>query len=292
MVVSGVMVAVMSVPYGDQTYRERPPLPAVADHVSSVWLHRVSADSTPYEHRTVPNGSVEITHTIGADHVHVVGPQQRPLAEHLAPGTSVVGVRLRPGAAPAILGMPATELLDQQLVLDHGWDRSWGGLAERLADASAPRAAAAELQGVIGARLATGASTDPLVAETVRRLQPWRSHGVDAAVSDLYISSRQLRRRFVAALGYGPKTLHRILRFQGLLALGLAPGSDRLPLGRLAAMAGYADQAHLTRECLRLTGMTPTVFLEETRRSCIGRHDHAVSFANLRDALLRVPSHP
>ena len=67
------------------------------------------------------------------------------------------------------------------------------------------------------------------------------------------LSERQLRRRFVDAVGYGPKTLARVLRFQRFLALA-AHGRD---LGASALDAGYADQAHLTRECRRLSGRTP-----------------------------------
>jgi AraC-like DNA-binding protein len=69
----------------------------------------------------------------------------------------------------------------------------------------------------------------------------------------LGLSERQLRRRFVDAVGYGPKTLARILRFQRFLALA-GSGED---LARLALAAGYADQAHLTRETRRLAGRTP-----------------------------------
>jgi transcriptional regulator GlxA family with amidase domain len=73
------------------------------------------------------------------------------------------------------------------------------------------------------------------------------------------LSERQLRRRFDAAVGYGPKTLAGVLRLQRFLALTSAePSPD---LARLALDAGYADQPHLTRECRRLTGLTPVVLV-------------------------------
>jgi AraC-like DNA-binding protein len=88
-----------------------------------------------------------------------------------------------------------------------------------------------------------------------------------AAVGDaLGISERQLRRRFADAVGYGPKTLARVLRFQRFLALaardepagsGLAARGGTGDLAGLAFAAGYADQAHLTRECRQLSGHTP-----------------------------------
>lgn len=72
------------------------------------------------------------------------------------------------------------------------------------------------------------------------------------------LSERQLRRRFTEAVGYGPKALHSILRFQHALDLGRRgdPG-----LAAIAYQAGYADQAHFTREVRRLAGMTPTELL-------------------------------
>jgi len=43
---------------------------------------------------------------------------------------------------------------------------------------------------------------------------------------------------------------------------GGAPGDD---LASAAARLGYADQAHLTRECVRLAGLTPTALLAARR---------------------------
>jgi AraC-like DNA-binding protein len=111
---------------------------------------------------------------------------------------------------------------------------------------------------------------------------PWRTDDVTSLTASLYISETQLRRRCRTAVGLAPKALHRMLRFQGFLALvqqaiaqGRAP-TDGLAL--LALRAGYADQSHLTRECVRLTGVSPRVFLAETQRACACGHDHSASF--------------
>jgi transcriptional regulator GlxA family with amidase domain len=68
------------------------------------------------------------------------------------------------------------------------------------------------------------------------------------------VSERHLRRRATEALGYGPKTFARIVRFQR--ALALLRRADR-SLSTVAAEAGYADQAHLTRDVTELAGETP-----------------------------------
>lgn len=78
---------------------------------------------------------------------------------------------------------------------------------------------------------------------------------------DLGISERQLRRRFHAAVGYGPKILARVLRFQRLLVLASRRGAARGELARLALDAGYADQAHMTAEVTRLAGDPPARLL-------------------------------
>ncbi|WP_307793444.1 helix-turn-helix domain-containing protein [Amycolatopsis sp. MtRt-6] len=70
------------------------------------------------------------------------------------------------------------------------------------------------------------------------------------------VSERRLRRRFVQAVGYGPATYLRVSRFQR--AVALAPRAPNL--AALAAAAGYADQAHLSRDCRALTGLTPRAY--------------------------------
>jgi AraC-like DNA-binding protein len=270
---------------GGQSYIERPPAPALAGLVSSTWIQQVAADAEPYAQRHIPNGSVELLCPVGGV-PRLVGPLTRPLVERMAPGTTVVGLRFHPGAAPAVLGLPASELVDVTLRIDELWGRPAVALGEHVDAAASPEAALAGLQRQIAGRLADPAGPDPLVSEAVRQLMPWRTDDVGSVRSSLYISERQLRRRFQGAVGLAPKALHRMLRFQGFLALaqqaiaqGKAPTEDGLAL--LAADAGYADQPHLNRECLRLTGMSPRAFLGETEHTCACGHDHAASFTPL-----------
>ena len=75
------------------------------------------------------------------------------------------------------------------------------------------------------------------------------------------MSERHLRRRFESSVGYGPKTLARVLRLQRFLALARADPDEGL--AGLAAAAGYADQAHLSRDCAALTDRTPGALLAE-----------------------------
>ena len=137
------------------------------------------------------------------------------------------------------------------------------------------------------ARSSEAKDLDALVAEVVRLLYPRTTRGVSGLSSVLWISERQLRRRVIAGLGYGPKALHRTLRFQRFLALAHVRSGNGYNLADLAAEAGFADQAHLTRESARLSGFTPRALLESIEEQCGPTHDHSVSFAPLlhgRDA--------
>lgn len=272
--------------FESQSYCERPPRPELRCLVSCVWTLQASGDGRGYEHRTVPNGCAEITYIPDTGQVQVVGPRRESTLERLAPGRTVVGVRLHPGVAPRILGATGAELVDLTVDADVLWGRSAAKLTERLLEAPRAKDAAGLLEQEILARRSAARDPDLLVAEALRRMQPWQPAHVADTASELFISPRQLRRRFLSTFGFGPKTMQRILRFQGFLALANASHAADLTIGSLAAAAGYADQAHMSHECSRLTGLTPTGFLTELRRSCGPNHDHAASFAPLRQALL------
>ena len=197
----------------------------------------------------------------------------------------MVGVRLHPGAAPAVVGLPASELVDLAPGADAVWGRAGVALGDRLEAAGSPEEALAGLQRHVLDRIAAAPAPDPLVREAVARLR-WRREDVGSLAPSLYISERQLRRRCGTAVGLAPKALHRVVRFQGFLALAQqAMAQGRPPtdpgLAALAAEAGYADQPHLTRECLRLTGASPRTFLGNAEHACACGHDHTASFAPL-----------
>ena len=82
-------------------------------------------------------------------------------------------------------------------------------------------------------------------AAVVRLLDP--SLRIEQLAGELGISERQLRRRFRAAVGYGPKTLQRVLRLRRVLARAAASDADT-DLAAAAFERGYADQPHLGRE--------------------------------------------
>jgi AraC-like DNA-binding protein len=263
-----------------QTYVERLPLPALAARVRTVWVQRIGP--SPYLQRNLPTGGVELHCPIGGV-PRLVGPLTGAAAEVLPPGAAIVGARFWPGAAAPLLGPPAVDLLDLTVPMDALWPSAAARLGELLAevagpDAARPDAALEVLQRYLVHRLRRSAVPDPLVAEAVRWLMPWQPVQIGPLTRHLAISASQLRRRFLRSVGVGPKSLQRTLRFQGYLALVQAGSTPGGRLADLAAEAGYADHAHLSRECVRLTGRTPRELLGDVPDRCGCEHDHSASY--------------
>ena len=83
------------------------------------------------------------------------------------------------------------------------------------------------------------------------------SAGVWGLAGSIGLSERQLHRRCLNAFGYGPKMLDRVLRMN----VALDHARTGIALADVAALTGYADQAHLTRDVKALTGVPPRTLL-------------------------------
>jgi hypothetical protein len=134
-----------------QSYVERAPARALAELVRTVWIQRIDAE--PYVQRNLPTGGVELHCPIGST-PRLVGPLTAASSEVLPPGTTMIGVRFRPGVAAPVLGPPACQLVDLTLGLDELWGRAAVTLGERLSGAPSLDAALSTLQDFLVARRA------------------------------------------------------------------------------------------------------------------------------------------
>jgi len=235
-------------------YRELPALGRSAPHVACVWVR--DPEPAPRVHRVVPDACADVVWVQGA-RLSIAGPATGPVLSEVPAGAAAMGVRFRVGAAGSALGVAASELLDATVDLEDVWGLAGLHLAEQLDDAKTPGDAVAILAAAVAKRLPPPSALDGVVRAAALRAAAPREP-VEALGAGLGVGERQLRRRFADAVGYGPKTLQRVLRFQRFLALAEAGEDD---LAALAFAAGYADQAHLTRECRRLAGLPPAALL-------------------------------
>jgi AraC-like DNA-binding protein len=235
------------------TYREFAPSPPLHALLTCRWERELPEDDLADSTLVLPDGCVDLLWRDGE--LIVAGTDTTAWRSPVKPGAAIVGVRLRPGVAGAVFGVPASELLDSRVALEELLGSAAAELSERLDGSPGREAKYLLLEGIVASAIA-GRSPDPLVLAATRRLG-FPGSRVDELADALGISERQLRRRFNRAVGYGPKTLDRVLRFRRLVSQARAVSKGEVDLARLAADLGYADQAHMTRDSVRLTGMPP-----------------------------------
>jgi AraC-like DNA-binding protein len=228
-------------------YREYRPPAGLEPVVACVWESAALVDGTQ---RVVPDGCVDLVWL--GERLFVVGADTKPMVWE-AVGVAGSGIRLRPGMAGRVLGVPADEVRDQQVPLSHLWPT-----VEDLTDRPEAADSSARLRLLTEAVLRRKAEPDPLIGAAVRRLVVQEAR-VSTVAQDLGVSERHLNRRVTRAVGYGPKFLARVARLRRLVATGRGALADR------AHAVGDASQAHMTDEVRRLTGLTPVRFLEDAK---------------------------
>ncbi|WP_243789480.1 helix-turn-helix transcriptional regulator [Saccharopolyspora gloriosae] len=237
-------------------YQEHPVPGALHRAVSCGWTQEVPSDG--HLQRVLPDGCLDLIWRDGV--LEMAGPDTGPRLVPLAAG-GIAGLRMRPGGARLLLGeVPAADLRDQQVELSDLWGPQARPVLERLAETSRATEASELLVDLARTRLPEYRH-DGAVAEAVRLLGFPRPPSVAELSERLGLSVRQLRRRFTSAVGYGPSTLVSVLRFQRARSL------DAAHLTELAATAGYADQAHLSRQVRRLSGLTAAELLSGRTRA-------------------------
>jgi AraC-like DNA-binding protein len=178
----------------------------------------------------------------------------------------VVGVRFHPGAALSWLGVPLSEIVNSRVPLTEFWRNDTERLFDKISGICGGAEIAMTLESSLLSRLAGVGLADRKVAFLRRAAgDDCIPAGVslDRLAARMGMSERTLRRRCLDAFGYGFKTLDRVLRFQRFFRLAAHPSKGSL--AEFAASAGYADQAHMTREVQRMSGATAAEFVAQVQ---------------------------
>lgn len=237
-------------------YREYAPPRSLANHFLCLWTQTIAGCRGEYAQRVLPDGCIDIVF-VNDEPPIVVGPWVNPFVARFPVGTKIVGARWYPGCAPALLGLPAAELLNQSVALRDIWSCRSSVSFEQVCEQPNLGARRSSLEGLLLRLLGDAAPRDPIVNPSIQWLARHKHGRIEQLSRWIGISSRQLQRRFSESVGYGPKSFQSILRFQRLLHFaGRAEG--RMNLAELSADAGYSDQAHMTREVQRFSGSPPT----------------------------------
>jgi AraC-like DNA-binding protein len=177
----------------------------------------------------------------------------------------LVGVHFKPWGLSPFVDLPSSELRDRWVPVD----AVWGPGLDRLRDRAAGAMSTGEILQILEDELRSRLGPTPsrgfeLVHHTAGRLAAsWGAVSVGELTDGAGVSGNHLASQFKSHVGVTPKRLARIYRFARLI---LSVDAVRpVDWSELAYVAGYFDQAHLSKEFKDFTGHTPTEYLDLRR---------------------------
>jgi AraC-like DNA-binding protein len=191
--------------------------------------------------------------------VSVAGPRTRAHFKNATGVTRAVMFQFKPGWSVPLLGVATNALTDRIVLLEDIWGRSGGDLCHELLAAPSLPDVIDRLAHALALR--TRQTFEPASGRLARhavRLLEGGEVRVESVASLLGVTARHLRRAFTESVGIGPKEFARTVRLQR--AVRMAATSKGW--ARIAADAGYYDQAHLIADFQQLVGLTPGAFLK------------------------------
>lgn len=245
------------------------PDPMLRGHVERIhqgyeWI----PPGSPIRERVLADGSIYLIFNFGdapagvdggtGYPAEVVGPTIRPNLIEMVGWVEQVGVRLRPGAAAAVLGVPAGELTDRSVPLDELWGDRAREVHERLVQVPRGQARTAAVERVLLELLGSRDEARPHVVATqaIRRIEEagGRIRVRDLAES-LGIGERRIGQIFHEHVGLSPKAVCRLARIRACMTRLSQGGIESW--SRIALDCGFYDQSHLIHELRSIVGLSP-----------------------------------
>ena len=189
-----------------------------------------------------------------ADRAELVGARRTFFDVDLAHRRLTVGVRLRPGAIPALFGVPASSCTDRSLPLRDVMRsaRALSG-ATRMCAGDVSATTFELIHDVRRSRRARG------LGGIASALVPGSHRTIGDIARRAGVCERTLRAHCRRELGMNLRTVLRIRRLHTALEQKYASPGTRW--SAIAAASGYADQSHFIRDCRRLLGESPSAFV-------------------------------
>jgi len=252
--------------------------PRLSGIVASLWF---GCGKTAYQRdRILPSGQSQLLINLGPPQYRIEpgppevrvpfvdvwysGLHQEPIDTEAPHGNALLGVAFTARGSFPWLERPMDGLADRIIALADALGDGALALRERLLNTDSLEARFKCVERWLLARLQPRSVVHPAVRWAVDRIA---ASGGRMAIDDLAAQTgftrRHLGNLFERQVGLSPKTLSRIHRFRGALAM-LGNGGE-VPWTELAEQCGYYDQSHLINEFRRFTGFSPVELARRDR---------------------------
>ena len=246
------------------------PTPALRPFVQWYWhirsRGRVSTPRTEFMHADGSVGLVfnwgdalELSHghypqAISLDRVTAQSKQLK-----LSGKVEALGILFRPGGAFPVLGIPIPELVDIAVLLARPAYHQLPQLHEQLYAAATLADKIGLIESWLHTVLARSRPQSPIIAPSLDVIN--RANGqlsLPQLAGAVYLGERQLERLYQEQVGLSPKKIAQLRRVRHART-ALKQGTH--PLADIAALCGFYDQAHFSREFKAVIGLTPGAYL-------------------------------
>lgn len=232
--------------------------------LQAIWSAQVPINQQGVTRRLVADAGSGILFNLGVpvlidqqefqDQVMFQATNQRAHLIHLSSGTDLIGVRFQPGMGRLF----QTKLAKQQDMAGPLQTSEFiQSLLVQLKDCLNTEERIDLLDKAFYQRVSSMIDIHDPVRKAVELLQ--QSSRVDL-LDVLPLSQRQIERQFQHRLSMSPKYFQRLRRVRAVL-LALKEGRNHTRLAELAIEYGFSDQAHMTRECQLIAGITPKRYI-------------------------------
>jgi AraC-like DNA-binding protein len=268
--VASIVTAHQDSSRGAWTYSEWRP-PALAGLVELVW--ETCGTTTEPQDRHYPHGMFELLVNLMGNPYRLlepaggapfattwlVGQQLGPVVTAQPARHHVLGIRLRPAGAYALLRVPLRVVTGLVVELEDVVGVAVRELVAQCRDATSIEARFETVTAWLGARLAGARRIDPAIAWAADEIEAREgSVGIASLRREIGLSKTRLATAFRDQIGVTPKLYARLVRFRR--ALAMIEGGAR-SLADVALAAGYYDQPHFNAEFRELTGQSPRELL-------------------------------
>jgi AraC-like DNA-binding protein len=250
------------------------PAPPLASIIEAIWDWDMPAGAFRYE-RILPGPSTGLIINLLEDETRVYrddatrqcvrssgstigGPFRHSWIIDSAEQVRVMGVNFRPGGAHALIRLNAEELAQCDINLEDMFGSSARLLRQRLLETAAPAERVALLEQWLR-RLTEYPSWDPVILHAVAMLGRVPDvPSIGRLQRESGYSAHRFGLLFRRHIGMTAKQYARLMRFRAVV--DMAYREQQVDWVRIAVDGGYCDQAHLSHEFRRFSGITPTEY--------------------------------